>query len=174
MKPKNLISALNSSKLEIEDRNLKDGFNLDTHESNTLEAFINELNSICATNSCYNGYFVSYNIKQISKEFDLLRFGHTSIINIELKSSLDAGIRENKITRQMSQNHYYLKFLNLDVIIYTYIENDGLYYWDIDSCSPIKVDVQHLINNLNSQTVNHIAIPDNLFIPRNYFHIQRY
>lgn len=35
--------------------------------------------------SAFDGYYVGYAIKQIGKEFDLLRFGDDKILNIELK-----------------------------------------------------------------------------------------
>lgn len=43
---------------------------------------------------CVENFYLNYKIPQINKEFDLLRIGETSIINIELKSK---NIEEGKI-----------------------------------------------------------------------------
>lgn len=52
---------------------------------------IDDLNSLLknsnnSNNNNYNGFLVGYKIPQIGKEFDLLRLGNESIINLELKS----------------------------------------------------------------------------------------
>lgn len=79
----------------------------------------------------FDGYFLGYSIKQISKEFDLLRFSDDIVINIELKSELDKFEGIKKIEKQMEQNNYYLTSLNKNILIYTYIENLGLYKYNI-------------------------------------------
>lgn len=49
----------------------------------------------------FDGYYVGYSIKQISKEFDLLRLSKDLVIDIELKS--DLGSDNNvKIFAQIS------------------------------------------------------------------------
>lgn len=53
------------------------------------------------------GFYVGYKIPQIGKEFDLLRFGDTSVLNIELKS--ESSIE--KMESQLRRNRYYLSFL---------------------------------------------------------------
>lgn len=58
-----------------------------------------------------DGFYVSYSIAQIGKEFDLLRFGKDYILNIELKSELKIAQKEKKILKQMHENNYYLHFL---------------------------------------------------------------
>ncbi len=164
----NLISAANSSELTFNDKKITAGFDLKLHESITLKMLIAEMKSGGADESCFNGYFVGYSIKQISKEFDLLRFGKKSVINIELKSCLQTSTRDIKIKRQMSKNQYYLEFLKYDIDIYTFIQGDGLYYWDNGTEQPVKVKVSHLLEKLQKQKIDFNINPDNLFLPKNY------
>lgn len=108
-------------------------------------------------------FFVGYRIKQISKEFDLLRIGRNYIINIELKreSSLE------RIKRQLLQNIYYLKFLKVDIYSFTYISSTNTLYQlvagNLHPISPAK-----LIAMLEKQKVRQLANIDDLFDPINY------
>lgn len=88
MKPTNLISAyqstiaINNSKLKFKKKQL-----LKLCEANVLaELCENLLKQGVKSFDIFDGYFVAFTIKQISKEFDLLRFSDDYIINIELKS----------------------------------------------------------------------------------------
>ena len=51
------------------------------------------------------------------------------VINIELKQELNLSYEEKieKILKQQSKNFYYLKALQKNIFIFTYVENDGLY-----------------------------------------------
>lgn len=120
--------------------------------------------------SLCDGYYVGYSIKQISKEFDLLRFSDDLVIDIELKSELglDASKKMKKISTQMEQNHYYLTSISKNVLIYTYIENDGLYKYDPLSKKAISAEFSEFIANLIAQSVNYNIDPDELFVPSNY------
>ena len=59
-----------------------------SHEIRNLESFCRIMSNYGFSYKDYDSYFVSYSIKQIGKEFDLLRFGDELILNIELKSEL--------------------------------------------------------------------------------------
>lgn len=168
-KPINVFSAIQSieafNQLDVKDEDLKKNFNLKIYESNTLNKLITELKALKDIKyKCFNGYYFSYKIKQISKEFDLLRIGKQSILNIELKSKFDL----NKIEKQMKQNHYYLKFLNKKMHIYTYVENVGLYVFNFETKKPQKANIYDLKNVLEQQEVDFEANPSKLFIPSNY------
>ncbi|SJZ69226.1 replication restart DNA helicase PriA [Pilibacter termitis] len=57
-----------------------------------------------------------YVIPQIGKEFDLLRIGENSIVNIELKSSAT----EEKMLEQLKNNYFYLTFLGKPIYFYSF------------------------------------------------------
>lgn len=171
MKPINLISAVDSGKkfndMGLKDNKLNINFNLKKHEVTTLLEFINMLKKCNANFRCFNGYYVGYVIGQINKEFDLLRFGDDYIINIELKSPLKED-EMVKVEEQMNKNCYYLKFLSKKIYLYTYVEHDGLYYYNNDNKNLQRTDINSFITLLNEQKVNYSINPDDLFVPSNY------
>ena len=109
------------------DKHIDNNIGLSKAEISTLAEFYETLKKHNLSFEILDGYYIGYSIKQISKEFDLLRFGDDSVINIELKSPLAENVKIKKITEQMHKNYYYLKFLEKEGYIYTHIENDGLY-----------------------------------------------
>ncbi len=57
-----------------------------------------------------NGWFYSFTIPQIGKEFDLLKIGRNGVVvNVELKSQ---PVSEEKIKNQLEQNKYYLSHMS--------------------------------------------------------------
>lgn len=109
-------------------------------------------------------FYVGYTINQIGKEFDLLRFGKNSVINIELK-------RENtgdRMKKQLVRNKYYLSFLKSEVLNFTYVaEEDKLYYLDKDE-SLKEIEFTFLIAELLNQDLTEIEDINKLFDPSNY------
>jgi len=111
-----------------------------------------------------NNFFVGFSIQQISKQFDLLRIGKDSIVNIELKRISTP----EKIETQLRQNQYYLSFLSLPVHTFTYVsQTNALYSLDNDQ-NLESADFQALIDTLHQQ--EHFEVPDihSLFKPSNY------
>ena len=72
--------------------------------------------------SVYGGWFYSFTIPQIGKEFDLLRIGENTIINLELKNQF---VDLKKIEKQLKQNRYYLSHLKKTVHSFTVIRDDN-------------------------------------------------
>lgn len=108
-------------------------------------------------------FFVGYRIKQISKEFDLLRIGQNYIVNVELKreSSLE------KIKKQLLQNIYYLKFLEVDIYSFTYISSTNTLY-RLNGEQLLPVSPTELKEVLHDQQLRQLENIDNLFDPINY------
>ncbi|EAI1237052.1 hypothetical protein A0U21_00465 [Campylobacter lari] len=65
----------------------------------------------------FENYYISYKLPHIEKEFDLLRVGENTIINIELKSEFTD---ENKILLQLKRNYYYLTMLKKNYLLRIY------------------------------------------------------
>ncbi|EKO4622878.1 hypothetical protein V6I23_000600, partial [Campylobacter coli] len=87
---------------------------LKQYELETLLSFCEILNSQhIKEQDIFENYYISYKLPHIEKEFDLLKIGEDTIINIELKSEY---IEENKILLQLKRNHYYLSMLNKKII----------------------------------------------------------
>lgn len=74
-----------------------------------------------------SGFYYSYTIRHISKEFDLLKFpgDGTKVLNIELKSE---DIGRDRIREQLLQNRYYLGHLAGTILSYTYVSSTGTLY----------------------------------------------
>lgn len=109
------------------------------------------------------GFFYNYRIPHISKEFDLLRFGAESIINIELKRTAD----EQTVHKQLIQNKHYLSPLEKKVISFTYLtENDKLFRLEGEQIK--EVNVQELVFELENQILINIPNIDDLFDPSMY------
>ena len=101
MKTENLLCTYQGAAaidLLTVDKQLK---KLKTHEIRTLQSFCVIMSSNGFSYEDFDGYFVSYSIKQIGKEFDLLRFGDDVIINVEIKSEIKKADKIEKIRKQM-------------------------------------------------------------------------
>ena len=69
----------------------------------------------------YDGWFYSFAIPQVGKEFDLLRIHDNSVINLELKSQ---PVDESKIEKQLIQNRYYLGHLEKEIYSFTLMRDE--------------------------------------------------
>ena len=98
------------------------------HEYETLRKFVRLLQSKGLGLSALEGFFYSFKIEQIGKEFDLLKIEKDRLVlNIELKSEL---IEKEKIRKQLEQNKYYLKHLASDIKLYTFVaETEEIYQY---------------------------------------------
>ena len=74
-----------------------------------------------APESYYDGWFYSFTIPQVGKEFDLLRITENSVINLELKSR---SVDESKIEKQLIQNRYYLGHLKKEIHSFTLVRDE--------------------------------------------------
>lgn len=94
------------------------------HEIVSLSALVEQLIAKGLGVSDFDGFFFSYTIEHISKEFDLIRLSgdKSSILNIELKST---DVAQSKIEKQLRQNLYYLRHIAKDIRSYTYVSSSN-------------------------------------------------
>lgn len=170
METKNLISVYQGNDaLENLGISVNKSFKmLKSHEIRNLGSFCMLLKACGCKIKHFDGFYVSYSIGQIGKEFDYLRFGNDFILNIEVKSELKVANKKDKILKQMRINYYYLKFLLKPIKIYTYVENDGFYEYDIKSDSLLEIDAIVVAKSMMSQTIDYSFDPYKEFIPSNY------
>ena len=174
MKPTNLISAFQGLRAynECKDSEQKvvAPYKISDNEATVLGSFCDLLNKYDCPFAVFDGYYIGYSIKQISKEFDLLRFSEDLVINIELKQELNLSVDEKieKVLKQQSKNFYYLKALQKNIFIFTYVENDGLYEYANLLNETKKISCEELIDILKNQNFDINIDPDKLFIPSNY------
>lgn len=112
----------------------------------------------------FDGFYLGYKIPQIGKEFDLLRFGKKSVINVELKSTST----EEKIQKQLVRNKYYLSYIEKTIFNLCYVSDTKNIYFLKDKKSIGVVEVDYLMKLLIDQKMEGIGSIDNLFNPSDY------
>lgn len=135
-------------------------------------AELKDLSALAAAMHSIEGYRIShldnfhigYKIPQIGKEFDLLRFGKESIVNIELKSECT----EEKILAQLLRNRYYLSFIGRTVAAFTFVSKTKTLYSLNDRDRLVIADLGELSTLISNQTVDDLSNPDALFDPSAY------
>lgn len=166
MRAYNLISVFQAQEMmNLIEEVVPDGYNLlKKHEADSLHKFCDTMKSEGCSMKDLDGYFVGYTIKQIGKEFDLLRFGNNYILNIELKQSQDKG----KILTQMRKNYYYLELLGSPIKIFTCLDSGEIYEYERDNDSIKAVSAKIIANYIKLNEVDREFDPDKAFVPANY------
>lgn len=105
-----------------------------------------------------DNFYLGYSIPQIGKEFDLLRFGADSVVNIEIKQTATP----EKVEKQLMRNAYYLSFLNCNnKYLYSFVRDSATFYrWNGNGIE--QSDVRHLIHTLKNQSRTEINDLDSL------------
>ena len=96
------------------------------HEFHSLTSFVDVLFENKVTIADLDGFYFSYSIKYIGKEFDLLKIcKNKKVLNIELKSE---SISLEKIEKQLLQNRYYLSLISSQIYSFTFVEETKKIY----------------------------------------------
>lgn len=72
------------------------------------------------------GFLLGYEVPQLNKEFDLIKFGKEICINIELKGG---NVPLSKVKRQLVQNKHYLDLTLKYTMLFTYFSNSNKIYF---------------------------------------------
>jgi hypothetical protein len=129
-----------------------------------MEIFKADLISVLPNMKIFDKYYVGYSIPQIGKEFDLLRIGTHTIINIELKS--DSTLES--IKKQLQKNKYYLSFLKREVVCFSYKSKTKELFELSEQGELSVVNLRQLIARLAPQNIDDNLQIDSLFKPNNY------
>lgn len=168
MKPINIFSLINAhTKLskEVFDSYLNYyGITIRKQELLNVKTLIDLISNSYVGLDIYDSFYVGYSIPQISKEFDLLRFGDNYILNIEIKST-NTG---DKIKKQLIKNKYYLSFLKKAVVNLTFVADENKIY-ALNINNEIKeIIFNDVITILKNQKLSEIDNIDSLFDPSIY------
>lgn len=140
------------------------GIDLKDYEIKDLDNLTSNLRkSGCAVNNLSN-FFVGYKIPQISKEFDLLRFGQKNIINIELKNEATV----EKIKKQLLRNKYYLSFIGKEILAFTFVSKTNELYFLNNNENLEKIEFTELASSVADQAIDDIFDPNKLFNPSDF------
>ena len=99
----------------------------------------------------YDGFFFSFVIDRIGKEFDLLkvRSDRSAVLNIELKSQ---EIEPDRIEKQLLQNRYYLNTISAVTFSFTYVSSDRQFYTLDREDRLVKCSAEDLIRVMKTFT----------------------
>ena len=118
-------------------------------EIESLNILIDMLLEEGASSFSLDSFYYSYVIPQLGKEFDLLKFTDSIIINIELKSE-DVG--EERSLKQLRNNRHYLKHIGCPVLSFVFISNTrDLYEYKNDKLC--RQSMTHLCQVLKEYSV---------------------
>lgn len=113
-----------------------------------------------------DGFFYSFTIPQISKEFDLLKIGKNGVVvNIELKSQM---VALERIEKQLKQNRYYLNSIATDIYSFTLVHDNGqsrLYVYDTELRECTFEELENALSQIDEFVEEGI---ENLFKPKDY------
>lgn len=162
---KSLLQANDSLKQESSNRFLKHYcIEIKSAEIEDLRCLVIALCNLEHNIRMFDKFYVGYEIPQIGKEFDLLRFGKKCVINVELKKTST----EEKIKKQLTRNRYYLSFIGREVYGFTFVsDTKELYFLKSDGCLE-KAAFEFLVQLLNDQEIDDAEIVDELFNPSDY------
>ena len=118
-----------------------------THEISSLRALVDALIKQGVQPDQLDSFYYGYEIPQIGKEFDLLKFGIDECLNIELKSR---RVSDEQISTQLRRNQYYLGHLGKRLIQYTVVTS-SLACYSIDAQGNIfEVSISDLATTIKS------------------------
>lgn len=134
-------------------------------EVDDLRKLLKNLQSYSNEISIYDNFYISYRIKQINPEFDLLKVNNQGVLNIELKSEANL----EKIIKQQRRNYFYLSAISNTVKIITYLSSeDKLFEYCPENNSINEIDYEELINLLRNFKDYYIKDLDQIFQPSKY------
>ncbi len=95
------------------------------HEIRSLKELVDGFLSEGVDTKMLDGFFHSYQIPRIGKEFDLLKFKKNSCLNIEIKSRV---VPKRDILEQLLKNRHYLSHLGRETEFYTVVTDTLVAY----------------------------------------------
>lgn len=140
------------------------GGSIKQSELEDITSLVEGLKSNTKKKKIFNYYYIGFTIKQIGKEFDLLRLGNNYHINIELKRKST----KEKIQKQLIKNKYYLNSLGEEVFNFTYVTNEDKLYFLQDDDSISESSFKYLIDRIVNQDIKEVDDINKLFNPTQY------
>ncbi|MBQ4382454.1 MAG: ATP-binding protein [Oscillospiraceae bacterium] len=112
-----------------------------------------------------DGFFFSYRIPQIGKEFDLLKLTDRVCLNIELKS---APVPEKQILSQLLKNRHYLSHLGRRLRLFTAETGSGTVYTLTEDGGLKRVPLRSLAGAVRAVRTGYAEHIDGLFRASDY------
>ncbi|MBR5677756.1 MAG: hypothetical protein IKX20_06435 [Paludibacteraceae bacterium] len=135
------------------------------HEIESLRFLADEFMRNGLTVADMDGFFFSFHIPHIGKEFDLLKLTDKTCLNIELKSS---AVSEEQIVDQLRKNRYYLGHLGKRILLYTVVTSSIRCYKLSLNDELVAVDVSEVVKAVRMVSEGYLESIDNLFRASDY------
>lgn len=136
------------------------------HEIKSMRIFVDQLIKNGVSIEALDGFFVGFKIKQIGKEFDLLKILDSRLLNVELKSKI---VSQEEIHKQLVRNKYYLSHLGKEAEFFT-VNTEDLSAYKLDDEGNLQVaEFKEIVNELTTFcTNNYLTDIDSLFKVSDY------
>lgn len=116
------------------------------HEIVSIRIFVDTLMERGVSIKAFDGFFMGFKIKQIGKEFDLLKITKDKLLNIELKSQT---ILPEEICGQLVRNKYYLSLLGKNAKFYT-VNTENFTVYTIDEKNDLcEIEFGTIVEQIN-------------------------
>lgn len=135
------------------------------HEMSSLKAMVDEFLFRGISISSLDGYFFTYRIPQIGKEFDLLKFTTSECLNIELKSQ---EVPEEQIYTQLIKNKHYLAHLGKKIYSYTIVTDTMTCFTLTELDELTKIEIDDVVDIVNKFAEGYLTEIDNMFRASDY------
>ena len=130
------------------------------YEANSLRILVSELINREVSVPELDGFFYSFRIPRIGKEFDLLKIQDEVCLNIELKSTM---VGEEKVFNQLLANRHYLGHLDKKALLFTVITDTLTCYKLSSNTKLVRVDFDEVVNAIQRCSSDYSTSIDNLF-----------
>ena len=135
------------------------------YEIESLRLLTDELLKNDVTIADLDGFFYSFRIPQIGKEFDLLKFTEKLCLNIELKS---ASVPDNQILEQLLKNRHYLGHLGKRLLLYSVVTDTMTCYKLSLNDVLIPVEFDEIVKAVKKMCDDYSNTLDDLFRASDY------
>ena len=135
------------------------------HEIESLRLFADALLLSKASLDDCDGFFYSFRIPQIGKEFDLLKFTDKLCLNIELKST---SVPADQILSQLLKNRHYLSHLGKRLVLYSVVTDSMSCYKLSLNDELVSVDFSEIVAVVCKIKEGYTEHIDNMFRASDY------
>ena len=135
------------------------------HEIISLRQLVDSLLRYGISIEELDGFFLSYQIPQIGKEFDLLKFTESRCLNIEIKSQ---SVPTEDIHKQLIKNKHYLAHLQKETEFYSVITDSLVTYRLTENNELQQISFSEVVKSVREFANGYLLQIDNMFRASNY------
>ena len=131
-----------------------------SREITSLRKFVDKISGEGLPIEGMDGFFYSYHIPYIGKEFDLLKFTDSLCINIELKSE---NVGKEVILDQLVRNRHYLAHIPKRKCFFSVVTNSMTCYKLGDDGGLERIELSEIVTVLKHNKNKYVSLIDDMF-----------